>query len=432
VGVNVARFRLFLNACSIGVLLLSCIVCQPDVAVAQSGVTFSGQVVDTNGNPVPNLTLDLGNQSVDTDSNGNFAVTVPAGMTTVLYALDVGGTPGHPGNEFQGTFQVDLSSSLTNQVLTIPAAVNLTIQVTDPNGNPVPGAQIYPPQDGGWSCVTSPFDILPGVTTQLANNYGTVMAWNGGLTDSNGDSTMATEPCHSAADQITVAPPASSGLASTTVNYPTYDTNYLFSVVVYSVEGVLTSGSGAAIGSATVTLTSSARTAGRHATGASAATTTYTTVTNSSGFFGMKVPAGSYKLVMKSKTNGKTQPTNYSVTVKSVKVNGTNLGIIAIPFITAKIKVLSPSHTPVAGAILTEVCTSSETLALSSVLTGQGTTCDHSKTGAKGSASLISLPTSSATITATPPSTSGLCSATFSLNLSANTATTETLTSGCP
>ena len=102
-------------------------------------------MVDTNGAPVAGVTLELDNQSISTDSNGDFAVTVPSGMTTVSYYREVGQTS-EAGNAFGGSFEVDLSSRLTNQVLTIPATVNLTIQVTDPGGNPVAGAQIYPPE----------------------------------------------------------------------------------------------------------------------------------------------------------------------------------------------------------------------------------------------------------------------------------------------
>jgi len=270
---------------------------------------------------------------------------------------------------------------------------------------------------------------MPGVTSTLTFQN-SVFVWGGAATDSNGDSTVVTEPCDSASGQMTVVPPVSTGLASTTVNFPSYDTNYTLPVVVYSVQGVVTSSGGAAIGSATVALTPMLTAHFRAAAG-SATTTTYTTVTNASGFFGMKVPAGSYKLVIKSKTDGKTQPRNYSVTVKSVEINGTNLRTMAVPFVSAKVKLLGPSNTPVAGAVVTEACASSASLALSSTLTGYGTTCDHLKTSVLGLASLISLPAPSAAVTITPPSTSGLCAKTFSLNLSLSIKTTKKLTSGC-
>jgi hypothetical protein len=413
------RIRCFLVAFLTAGLLGLALLVGPGLAAAQYGTTFSGQVVDTNSQPVAGATIDVGSVgSVNTDSNGNFSLNVPAGSYTVALTRGVG------GNVYYADFGVDLSSSLTGQVLTVPVPVTLTVQVTDPNGNPVPSAAVQ----AYGSCNTASFDIMPGVSTIFRSDG---FSW-GGTADSNGQFSQDTLPCATATGQLTAYPSQSSGLVQASVNFPTYTTNDSLTIVVYSVEGVVTSSSHAPIANATITLTSSPGSARAQVKGSGSATaTTYTTVTNSSGFFGMQVPAGSYKLTIKAKTNGKSEPTNYSVTVNSVTINGTNLGTMAIPSVTAKIKIYGPSKVPVTGATVAEACTRIATLSLSSTLTGQGTTCDHVKTSARGVGSMISLPTPSATITITPPATSGLCPVSFPLNLSANTSKVKTLSSGC-
>jgi hypothetical protein len=79
------RSRLFLIACLAGTLFAGSTVLIPGVASAQGASEFSGQFVDTNGNPVPGVQLELDGQNVFTDANGDFTVNVPSGETTVRY-----------------------------------------------------------------------------------------------------------------------------------------------------------------------------------------------------------------------------------------------------------------------------------------------------------------------------------------------------------
>ena len=123
--------------------------------------------------------------------------------------------------EFQSTAGLDLTNGdLTNQLITLPPLVGLTVVVTDSNGNPVQGAGIS--FDGLSGCTGLP--SLQGVPGTSAGGY---EVFSGGpATDATGSSTMLVVPCQTPQDGETsgsitvyVTAPAGSNYVNTQTTY---------------------------------------------------------------------------------------------------------------------------------------------------------------------------------------------------------------------
>ena len=136
-----------------------------------TGVVYSGRVVDSQGNPVSGAEIALTKPpsqailySSTTTSDGSFSIPALPGT----YGVDVDPSSydgsGTSDMEFQSTAGLDLTNGdLTNQLITLPPLVGLTVVVTDSNGNPVQGAGIS--FDGLSGCTGLPsLQGVPGTS----------------------------------------------------------------------------------------------------------------------------------------------------------------------------------------------------------------------------------------------------------------------------
>jgi hypothetical protein len=110
--------------------------------------TFSGTLRDHNGNPIPNVTVELGSFSfMRTDASGHYSLTEDPGVYSLLVLggsavtgpLNVAGVP----QFFNFTGQsVDLTGSNVARDMELPQTANATVTVKDADGNPLSGATV--------------------------------------------------------------------------------------------------------------------------------------------------------------------------------------------------------------------------------------------------------------------------------------------------
>jgi len=137
-------------------ILSTTLVCVEPVAQAASIISVSGQLVDASGNPVPDYPMWIGGLSTTTNSSGDFSVS---GILSGQVGFQAGGqgliADGIPAGLIV-TSTIDLASSTSGLVFSLPPSISVSVTVVDTNNSPVPGAnvRILDPttSPGGWTC----------------------------------------------------------------------------------------------------------------------------------------------------------------------------------------------------------------------------------------------------------------------------------------
>jgi hypothetical protein len=170
-----------------------------DVQLEPATYTYSGTLYGDNGNPISGLQVEVdgsaGSGSATTNSNGQFSMTVPAGIYTNLsfYAAR-SNSDGATADGYQlasGTgigsdndTNIDLSSSNVSQNFTLHFST-VTVTVNDSSGNPEPGATVSANSENGTQTGSTTVDS--GGTT---SSFSIGNASAGGSTDANGQFTF--------------------------------------------------------------------------------------------------------------------------------------------------------------------------------------------------------------------------------------------------
>jgi hypothetical protein len=117
-------------------------------ATAEAGVTVSGMVTDSSGQPVSGLKVYSGyiaggggSPVVATDSTGRFSLPVAPGSTRLIFDRGVGTSASSLLRVMSNSFEVQSSTDLGT--LHLPEIVTKTVRVHDANGVPVTGATLY-------------------------------------------------------------------------------------------------------------------------------------------------------------------------------------------------------------------------------------------------------------------------------------------------
>ncbi len=360
-----------------------------------STVTFSGVVTDAQGNPLPNVTVDLHNPvvgrfgtdvSATTDDNGNFSIVFPPSITSAQ--LTISGTNPDGSGTYSITSTLTLTTDLINQVLVVPLAP-LAMKVTDGSGTPIVGAQVSPIAPNqytpgcplGWSG-----DVLPGVPATGTDTIGAVLT-----TDATGTVTYdALSPTGSC--QFFIQPAAGSTAAEEYVTGPNgvWSPTQPFNVIDATLYGTVSDAGGQALSGQTVSILSG--------NGNSVAQTT----TGSNGGFAVDAPPGTYAVALAGSVG---DPTTYEATVQNIDLTlGQEIDFM-LPTTQVTLTVNGPSG-PVTGATVTLPCTGTSFPLIGGTASGQE--CASETTDSSGTAVLELLPSASITVSVVPPSGAGL------------------------
>ena len=166
-----------------------------DITLPSALQTITGSILDTDGNPVPGLTVyasnTIGNNSAVTDDNGGFAFAAPPGAVNVAVCVTDGGAwwsimQGPPNfanpaipDLVECLDPVSWQSSDGDLNFTMPVAFPIHVNVTDSNGQPVAAAQV----SMSTTITSDPFDLLPGVSRTVDF----VPGYSGRTSDVNGE-----------------------------------------------------------------------------------------------------------------------------------------------------------------------------------------------------------------------------------------------------
>ncbi|MFX1481829.1 MAG: hypothetical protein ACFFCP_01425 [Promethearchaeota archaeon] len=186
-------------------------------------VTFSGQVVDRIGRPVPHqqMYLDTPSESFSSDQDGYFSIQVPAGQN---YGIHMNNYQGDditreqiPSLYYLDMFGLDLSQD-TDMTITLENLF-LTGMVIDTSGNPIPDVTIY----------------IPWAVTE----FGGFSGWyrSSTISDANGEFNFTVFP--SIIDYLTATPPEGSPYASVAVDsYVMFEDQNLIIILTSPVEPI--------------------------------------------------------------------------------------------------------------------------------------------------------------------------------------------------
>ncbi len=142
-----------------------------------NAVTFSGQLRDRDGDPVPNQTLYLTNPPIakmgSTDSGGNFSIQVAPGVYTLEvmsgFLVSSPNVPPSYGLTRAGTVSITQNTSMNISL----SEAYVTGKVLDPAGNPVPSAEIHMGGNGTWGDLSGRFDSYS--TSDAQGNFSCVV-----------------------------------------------------------------------------------------------------------------------------------------------------------------------------------------------------------------------------------------------------------------
>jgi thiamine phosphate synthase YjbQ (UPF0047 family) len=262
-----------------------------DVQLEPATYTYSGTLYGDNGNPISGLQVEVdgsaGSGSATTNSNGQFSMTVPAGIYTNLsfYAAR-SNSDGATADGYQlasGTgigsdndTNIDLSSSNVSQNFTLHFST-VTVTVNDSSGNPEPGATVSANSENGTQTGSTTVDS--GGTT---SSFSIGNASAGGSTDANGQFTFLV-PQGASFTANTIDAGFADGTIARNSNTLTAsnDTSIVFQEVpTYTYSGIINDDNGNPISGLQVEVDGSA--------GSGSATT------NSNGQFNMTITAGVY------------------------------------------------------------------------------------------------------------------------------------------
>jgi hypothetical protein len=373
-------------------------------ATFPAGVTLSGVMEDSLGNVLPDVAIYVYNTSGcaggspnivgqgTTGSDGLFNVAVPSGTYSVAVVENGVADPSTDPPSFRFcTDGVDLTSSV-DDTLVIPVTY-LTVTVEDSNGNLVPGATVESSYTGED---TATFDLFPGLPAGGFIDSGPV------TTDASGTAVVAQMPLI-ASTTLEVDPPAGSDLTETTISTGLMTSNSAVTAVLYSVSGTVTSATTGDLAGQTVTLfpvtTGNAVTGGWKNPSASGVST----VTNSSGFYGLTVPAGKYKLqISGGKANSSGLPDLYKVKTKVALALATGRSQnLTLPVVDLTVTVKNQAGKALKGVKVSVPCTAT-TVTLAASVTASGSSCGLATTNSSGIAKFGLLATPSVSVTATP------------------------------
>ena len=142
-----------------------------------NAVTFSGQLQDRDGDPVPNQTIYLSRPPVakmgGTDSGGNFSIGVAPGDYTLEVMSGFLLTSPNVPPSFGLTRSGDVSLNQNTSMNIGLSEAYLTGKVVDPTGNPIPDAQLHVSGNGTWGDLSGRFDSY--ATSDSGGNFNCVV-----------------------------------------------------------------------------------------------------------------------------------------------------------------------------------------------------------------------------------------------------------------
>ena len=363
--------------------------------------TLSGVLEDSLGNVIAGAQVDIFppgtncsegvTASTTTASDGSFSVSVSPGS----YDVDVGyqGDTTDPGFSIC-TENVDLTSS-ADDTLTVPVT-QLTVTAEDSSGDLLQGATF--PADNSVAGNPATFDLFPG--NPLFDGF--VFQDTTITTGADGTAVIPLMPM-TASLTLPADPPSGSNLAPTTISTGTMTSNTALTVTLYSISGTVASAISGDLAGQTVTLFSvaSANVSIRPRKDASTASGV-STVTNSSGFYGLTVAAGKYKLQLSGgKANSGSLPNRYKVKTAAISLTKGKTLNIRLPVVDLTVTVKNYAGRSLKGVKVSTPCTLTM-VTLAAKLTASGSSCGLATTNSKGVAHLGLLATASISITATP------------------------------
>lgn len=372
-----------------------------EIITLKTTVKLSGTVYDPLGNPVSNQTIQLNDSSgagalAKTDSTGQYVINVKPGD----YLLSISGE-NNPlsGNlpQFYNITRGSLSLSQdTNLDLTIPAK-KVSVLIEDSLGNPVPGASVWGgsgPGGNGWTNYNLSVGNITGFTSNSFYGYNT--NYPSPVTDSSGGTNLWLLPGDSYT--LTAYPPVGSGYSTTVKDNlsVTGDTQELITLqkpVILS--GHILDSLGNPLPNQTVQIND-------------VQGTTFSSVTDSSGYYSLQASAGNYYLGISGEKNPFTLnvPQFYTLSNGNISLNQDTSMDFSIPSKQITIQVHNNLSQPVPNVSM-EVSTNvagSVTLNGITFMTksSYGNNYTLPVTDSSGSAILNLLP-GNYSLTATPP-----------------------------
>jgi hypothetical protein len=369
-------------------------------STGDAAVAFSGTVVDADAQPVAGVGLVLvpssgegARASTSSGSDGTFSLVVTPGA----YDLSVG-YPYDPIGPFRfrgtGNFTttVDLSTSVTDRLITIPRLTRISVEVRDAQGNVVPDAYVGFTPSRMWTiAATTCSQVFGDLGTTASGNEGCEFS---GSTGADGRVGRPIFPGSTEGVRIDVSSPPGSGLANAATQWSgtaVEGEETVVTVEVFTLGGALLDPAGEPLPEQLVELTTGDETV--------AADTT-----DAAGQFALTVPPGTYDVTLSGQFG---DPTTYEVTAPGIDLSNGREVDLRLPYMTLPVLVTGPSGAPVPGAALTMLSTPASFPFLDS--TASGTQSAEEQTDALGRGELSLLPTpGTVTITVTPPAASGL------------------------
>ncbi len=139
----------------------------------------------------------------------------------------------------------------------------------------------------------------------------------------------------------------------------------------------------------------------------------FVTATGPDGSFSIVVLPGSYTLeVSGGDADGVALPVSYDVSLPSFDLSQSVTQDLVLPLSTLNLTVLGPASNPVPSVSVNVPCTAVMSFKLMATANATGTECSGGTPNTTGAENLALLPAGSITITATPPSPTGLLPAT--------------------
>ncbi len=170
------------------------------------GVTFAGVLFGEGGVPLAGTEVHVGNESLRTNSSGEFSGTFAPGKYSFFLEGGRGNEVSHAAAPSSFYFQgsIDLTSSI-NENLTLPVHA-LTVRTVGPNGDPIPGVTFTEVADGSINAT-----LAPGIQVGYAQVY------ENETTNANGNTTLSV-PDFLNETRLEAKPPAETQLPRTPFN----------------------------------------------------------------------------------------------------------------------------------------------------------------------------------------------------------------------
>ena len=362
-----------------------------------SGVTFSGVLFGGGGVPLPGVAITLGNESVNTGSDGSFSMTVAPGT----YELGVTGyrAAGVPAAAAPGYFsfsgaQVTVDANV-QQDLTLPVHV-LTVRTLGSGGTAIP--EVFLRAHEGSSLATG--TLAPGISAQYASV-------DESATTAEDGTAMLTLPNWAGSPTAEAVPPANTPLVRTPFSIAGIEEDQerevqMLSGVTFS--GVLFGGGGVPLPGVAITL-------GNESVN-----------TGSDGSFSMTVAPGTYELgVTGYRAAGvpaAAAPGYFSFSGAQVTVDANVQQDLTLPVHVLTVRTLGSGGTAIPEVFLrAHEGSSLATGTLAPGISAQYASVDESATTAEDGTAMLTLPSwaGSPTAEAVPPANTPLVRTPFSI-----------------